>query len=171
MISFTNTIYTFVCVLLCCVYFHRTSRIHSTISTILQLVPTADNNLYPIIQRHIPYSRSAIQKLEWYAKQCLAVVSYCPKFHKQIICLLVEKCLEIDVEIKVENGGKASLDVKEDEEEDCYEGEMFGIEIDISNNSAKKKKKDEVKVEVDEMAERVSNTIFFIRLLWIRHNY
>lgn len=128
----------------------RTSRLHSALATTLRLVPKAHTELFPILSRNIPFRRKEITIQEWYANQCLAILQYQPDLHEEILGLLIEHCLEIDVEIKVDIGGKVSLDEKKDEE-------MFDFDADeeeVKKNIEKESKIQE-KVEVDEMAERV----------------
>ena len=55
--------------------------------------------------------------------QCLAILQYIPDMLEEILRLLIEKCLEIDVEIKVEKGGGVSLEERD-------EDEMFDLDMD-----------------------------------------
>jgi len=45
-----------------------------------------------------------------YARQILVVVEYVPSLREKALGLIIEKCLEIDVEIKIEDTGKFCLE-------------------------------------------------------------
>jgi len=130
----------------------RTLRLHSTLATTLRLVPKARTELFPVIKETVPFRREAIVKQKWYAEQCFAILQYEPELHEEILRLLIEKCLEMDVEIKIDKGGAVSLEEKNVDE-------LYGLDLDEKESQQQKKeeKKNEERLEVNEMADRVSS--------------
>jgi RNA polymerase I-specific transcription initiation factor RRN3 len=61
-----------------------------------------------------PFYRQDKKLLVWYAKQCLHVLDYLPSIRQRVLELLIDKCLEIDVNIFIKDNGDAIID---DEEE------------------------------------------------------
>ena len=78
--------------------------------------------------------------------------------------LFIDRCLEIDVEIKIEESGDVKIDESKGEKEDdatVDESDIFGIDLDPSDETKQGKKKEEldpmteVVKSVDEMADKV----------------
>lgn len=63
--------------------------------------------------------------------------------------LIIERSLEIDVEIKINDGGEVSFDQENDEG-------IFEMDLDASGDKPSPVKIDPAEVTVDEMADKVS---------------
>ena len=123
---------------------------HAALSTMLRLCPKGNQDLFPILASNFPFRTKPTGVLVWYTKQCLAVLEYVPTLHAQVLELLIDKCLEMDVEIKINDGGTVSI---EKEMRDAEE-EMF--ELDLDDDEPTDKIEDEtVEEKVDEMADKV----------------
>jgi RNA polymerase I-specific transcription initiation factor RRN3 len=131
----------------------RTSRVHAALATMLRLVPKGNSELFPIVASNFPFRTRPRQELELYMRQCLIVLQYVPTLHSQMLEMLLDKCLEMDVEIKISVGGQVSIDESNHSVDDAEE-EMFELEID--NETVKPMQQDKVEEKVDEMADKVS---------------
>lgn len=131
----------------------RTSRLHAALATMLRLVPKGNSELFPIVASNFPFRTRPRPELEWYTLQCLTILEYVPTLHSQVLELLLDKCLEMDVEIKISDGGGVSID-KQSRHSDNAEQEMFELELDDSKQPAMQQ--DHAEKKVDEMADKVS---------------
>ena len=120
----------------------------------LRLCPKGNAELFPIVASSFPFRTKPTSELVWYSQQCLAVLHYVPTLHSQILELLLDKCLEMDVEIKIEEGGKVSIDSTNHSLGNTEE-EMFELEID--EETTPMKDNDNVEERVDEMADKLDS--------------
>lgn len=134
----------------------RSIRLHAALSTLLRLVPKGNTELFPVLASHFPFRTKPRSELEWYTRQCLVVTKYAPVIHHQLLELLVDKCLEIDVEIKIEDGGNVAIEDDND---------LFELDMDALTNDVHSKDDKENDVEkVDEMADKVCGTGYYEEL-------
>jgi hypothetical protein len=141
----------------------RNARLHGTLSKILDLVPKGRSEVYPLMASSFPFKLAPIARQVSYMKQCLIVVKYVPTIHQQFLELAMDKCLEIDVEIRLGKDGKVEI---EEVEQDNFNLELDGITHE--KNSEQKADEEKLKLsngnkteedKVDEMAEKVSSFI------------
>jgi len=115
----------------------RNQRLHSTLEKILHLVPSGKSEIFHQLSRHFPYKLRSLQCQIAYAKQCVLVLEYVPTIHGTLLDLIVDKCLEMDVEIHIEEKGVVGLCVNE--KRDNGDGKMDTqaenniVVIDIKN--------------------------------------
>lgn len=79
----------------------KNSRLHGTLSKILHLVPKGRAEIFPILASSFPFKLSPLSKQMSYVKQCLIVLRYVPTMEQQFLALCMDRCLEIDVEIRI----------------------------------------------------------------------
>ncbi|VDB89900.1 unnamed protein product [Peniophora sp. CBMAI 1063] len=77
-------------------------RIHDLLQHLLTLVPTLPSTLLPLLSRAFPHKRLPRAHTVAYARNLLKVASYAPELHDRILALVVDRALQIDVEIQVE---------------------------------------------------------------------
>lgn len=123
----------------------RTQRLHATLAAITRLVPKGKTEIFPIMSANFPFRTNPEKSLIWCYRQCFSVVEYVPSIHSQVLQFIVDKCLEMDVEIKIHDGGEVTLDDEEEEDEDIFE-----LEIDQSPTKVTKGE-----LTVDEMADKL----------------
>jgi len=139
----------------------RITRLHAALSTTMRLCPKAQAELFPVMASNFPFKLLPSPQQLWYAHQCLAVVKYMPQIHKNVIELLIDRCLEIDVEIKIEEGGDVKIEELEDKEADAFvdEADIFGIDVGTSKDQAKSDKQTDLvgsgEKTVDDMADKL----------------
>jgi RNA polymerase I-specific transcription initiation factor RRN3 len=102
----------------------RQALLHHTMRAVLCLAPSGCAQLPAVLEEHFPHRRHTAAVLSDYAKQLLAVADYVPLLQGRVLRLLVERCLEIDVEIRITDGGEAVIE-KADEEGDA----IFSMEV------------------------------------------
>ena len=97
---------------------------------------------------NFPFRTRPVIHLVGYCRHCLTVLEYLPTIHSQVLELIIERCLEIDVEIKIHDGGNVSLEC------DNEEG-IFDLDLGDENLPSPKIVNPE-NTTVDEMADKVS---------------
>eukprot|EP00536_Pseudo-nitzschia_multiseries_P017647 jgi/Psemu1/293144/fgenesh1_pg.1700_\ len=100
-------------------------RIHSMIFNVLRLVPKAHLDVYPIIAAKFPFWSHDKEALVWYAKQSFKVLEYLPSIRQRLFELLIDKCVEIDVNIFIKDNGDVGIDETEQKGDDDDEEEKF----------------------------------------------
>lgn len=143
--------------------FERTRRIHAAMATILRLCPKARTELFPIMAASTPFRLKTDAELLWYYRQCLHVLKYLPSVRGQVLELVIDRCLELDVEIKITNVGEALLDAST-ENDDGDEDSPNSFELDLNEND-KRKKDASIKSEdftVDKMAEKLDSLMLIL---------
>lgn len=141
-------------------------RVHAALATMLRLCPKGNSDLFPILASNFPFRTKPANILVWYTKQCLKVLEYVPTLSAQVLELIVDKCLEMDVEIKIHNDGQVSIDKEVHDAEE----EMF--ELDLDEPEANKLEKEDTEEKVDEMADkvRVTTLVFLWRIRYLSLN-
>jgi hypothetical protein len=119
------------------------------LSTMMRLCPKARTDLYPIIASNGPFWTKPREELDYYYRQCFTALEYLPNIREQVIELVIDKALEIDVNIKIKDGGEVIIDDEKDSD---------GIfELDEEELEVKKKTKEELAVaEVNTLSDKVS---------------
>lgn len=127
----------------------RRQLIHRAIRNIILHVPTGRSVLYPILVEYFPHKRFSRNVQTEYVTQLLYICSYEPMLQANILELIFTKCLEMDVEIVIEDTGEVRIDEEaaatsnttlEDDlsfEEDFQEEDMFQLAGNNSNSSIK----------------------------------
>ena len=119
----------------------------------MRLCPKGKTELFPIISSNAPYRVQPEEHLVRYYKQAFHVVNYLPSIQNQLIELIVDKSLEIDVEIKISDDGEATIDIERDER---IQSEIF--EFDDSD-AKPNQQKDDGQSQVDDMANKLDSLL------------
>ena len=77
-------------------------RIHSLLRTLIALVPTLAPSLSPLLAQSFPSKREAGVGQICYIDNLLALTEYCPALAEDVLTLVIERALNIDVEIQGE---------------------------------------------------------------------
>jgi RNA polymerase I specific transcription initiation factor RRN3. len=144
--------------------FVKNSRLHGTLSKVLSLVPKGHSEMFPLIASNFPFKLAPLAKQACYVKQCFTVLNYAPTIRQNILELCIDKCLEIDVEIRIAQDGKVKLEQAR-ENEDSLKEDIFTMDEETETEE-KRTKQEEVERavsktrlkdvdRVDEMAEKV----------------
>ena len=127
---------------------------HAALATMLRLCPKGKSELFRILASNFPFKTHPTERQIFVAKNCITVLKYVPTMHGKILELLIDKALEIDVEIKINDSGLVSL---EEEKEDQPDGN------DVFDTNSNDQKEDDDETKINEFAEKVS----FVVLVYI----
>jgi RNA polymerase I-specific transcription initiation factor RRN3 len=98
-------------------------RIHRFMEGLLRLVPSGHSEVISIIESNFPHKRFPKDTQKGYISELLCICGYSPSLQQRTLQVIVSKCLEIDVEIVIEDSGnviieKDTLDESGDENDD-----------------------------------------------------
>ncbi|ORY52528.1 RNA polymerase I-specific transcription initiation factor RRN3 [Rhizoclosmatium globosum] len=102
-------------------------HIHSILAGILHLIPSAPSLLTHIVTDNFPHKSESVEDNMWYLKNCMRIVSYAPVLQNSVWLLVIDKLVQIDVEIQT------SLDNLDEDEYDTVLQHCFdfdGAELD-----------------------------------------
>jgi len=88
------------------IFREKRMRLHQCLRNMITMVPTGQAELLPILAANFPYKRSGQEATVSYVTQVLHVCEYLPLLQPKLLELVIEKCLEIDVEIVIEDTGE-----------------------------------------------------------------
>ncbi|KAG8985878.1 hypothetical protein FRB90_004388, partial [Tulasnella sp. 427] len=77
-------------------------RQHTLLQRLLSLIPTLSTTLEPLIIRNFPHKRQDKPEQIAYIKNVLKLSEYCLELRDRILGLVVDRAIQIDVEIQVE---------------------------------------------------------------------
>jgi hypothetical protein len=118
------------------------------LSTMMRLCPKARTDLYSIIANNGPFWTKPREELDYYYKQCFTILEYLPNIRQQVIELVIDKALEIDVNIKIKDGGEVIID-DEKESDGIFDLDEDELEVE------KKRKADLAVAEVNTLSDKV----------------
>ncbi|KAI8827499.1 RNA polymerase I-specific transcription initiation factor RRN3 [Chytriomyces cf. hyalinus JEL632] len=101
--------------------------IHSILAGVLRLIPSAPSLLTPLISENFPHKTESAEQNMWYLKNLMRLASYAPVLENSIWIVVVDKLVQIDVEIQT------SLDDLDEDEYDSVLQHCFdfdGAELD-----------------------------------------
>ncbi|KAJ3545477.1 hypothetical protein NMY22_g2430 [Coprinellus aureogranulatus] len=99
-------------------------RLHYLLAHILALIPTLPSTLQPLLVKHFPHKRQNHFSQLTYIRNILRVSTYCPELSDKILATIVDRAIQIDVEIQVE------LEELEEEDNDSGLPEHDIFELD-----------------------------------------
>ena len=107
----------------------RVRRLLRALINIFRLCPRSKSDLQREMTTNFPHYKTAPLALyTWYAHMCLQIVHLVPTFEGPILTLFVDKALDMDVEIKVNDRGFVMLDSTPRNGEDDHDDELGGKE-------------------------------------------
>lgn len=77
-------------------------RQHYLLRHLLSLIPTLPSTLQPLLLSNFPHKRQSQVAQITYIRNLLQVMDYCPELADRILATIVDRALQIDVEIQVE---------------------------------------------------------------------
>jgi hypothetical protein len=128
----------------------RFELIHKTIEQMLKIVPTGSSNIFVALSKCYPHKRHAVAVHELFVKQLLRIADYAPMLKSRILGLIVEKLVDLDVEIKLE---QLELEPEEDYAEGIEGGDQeFDEDIESFESVGYEQGGAEVDALIDEQA-------------------
>ncbi|KAF9814394.1 hypothetical protein IEO21_05128 [Rhodonia placenta] len=77
-------------------------RLHYLLQHLLSLVPTLPSTLHPLLVRNFPHKRQSQAAQVTYIRNILRITEYCPELSEGILATIIDRAIQIDVEIQVE---------------------------------------------------------------------
>lgn len=87
------------------------------IHTMIRLVPTTRTALFPIIKASFPFWTKPRESLKYYCIRVFEVLDYLPSIRKEVFELVIDKSLDIDVNIEIKDNGEATIKKQKEGEE------------------------------------------------------
>ncbi|GLB34084.1 putative RNA polymerase I-specific transcription initiation factor RRN3 [Lyophyllum shimeji] len=98
-------------------------RLHYLLRHLLSLIPTLPSTLQPLLGRNFPHKRQNQIAQTTYIRNLLRVSVYCPELADKILATIIDRAIQIDVEIQVELEELEEAD--EAGQEDVFELDPF----------------------------------------------
>ncbi|GAA5973644.1 hypothetical protein JCM11641_005059 [Rhodosporidiobolus odoratus] len=124
------------------------TRIHALLRLLLSLVPTMSPSLSPLLSLYFPSKREPRAAQVCYIDNLLLLTEYCTELSEDVLTLVIERALNIDVEIQGEP------DEWEEIEEELLAAEEEEEEATEAGSEGKKKKKKRDTAVVKELIDR-----------------
>ncbi|KAF8806334.1 RNA polymerase I-specific transcription initiation factor RRN3, partial [Phlegmacium glaucopus] len=108
-------------------------RLHYLLRHILSLIPTLPSTLQAFLIRHFPHKRQNQVAQTTYIRNLLKVSSYCPELEDKILATIVDRAIQMDVEIQIE-----LEELEEDEsveDHDIFELDPFDVIVGQEGDS------------------------------------
>ncbi|KAI0638420.1 RNA polymerase I-specific transcription initiation factor RRN3 [Trametes polyzona] len=97
-------------------------RIHFLLRHLITLVPTLPSTLQPLLARNFPHKRQNQVAQVTYIRNLLRVTDYCPEIADRVLATVIDRAIQIDVEIQVE------LEELEEQLESQEQNEVFELD-------------------------------------------
>ncbi|KAJ7734001.1 RNA polymerase I-specific transcription initiation factor RRN3 [Mycena maculata] len=97
-------------------------RLHYLLRHLLSLIPTLSSTLQPLLVRNFPHKRQNQASQSTYIRNLLRISTYCPELADKIMSTIVDRAIQIDVEIQVE---LEELEEQNDADPDVFELDPF----------------------------------------------
>ncbi|KAI1796147.1 RNA polymerase I-specific transcription initiation factor RRN3 [Ganoderma leucocontextum] len=97
-------------------------RIHYLLRHLISIVPTCPSTLQPLLSRNFPHKRHNQVSQVTYIRNLLRVTEYCPEIADRVLALVIDRTIQVDVEIQVE------LEELEEALESQGQAEMFDLD-------------------------------------------
>ena len=102
--------------------------IHQTLEILLKICPSGDKDVFAVLEEKFPHRLHDKEDIIGFTKECLYMIStYLSGIEQEVVSLLVERCVEIDVEMKIEANGEVHC--------------LFDLSSFVEMQNKKKKKK------------------------------
>jgi hypothetical protein len=111
----------------------RSHWLHATLKGVVALAPAGQSELCAVLADFFPYKLMPAAVQQQYVSQLLTVCQYLPHFQPKILELIISKCLEIDVDIVIEEGGVAEFLEGQGKEEEEEEEDPSGLLFDLDD--------------------------------------
>lgn len=113
----------------------RQEYLHRTIQDIFRSVPAAVLEIHPILVDNFPHKRLSCHVQQEYVTQLLLLCESFPQLQGRIIELIFTKCLELDVDIVIEDSGEAHISAEADEDDEA--SEFFQLDDNLPHDCLK----------------------------------
>jgi RNA polymerase I-specific transcription initiation factor RRN3 len=139
----------------------RIEMLHKTLAYACILVPKATDELRTLLPTTAPYKRAATEIQKHFTAQLLHITTYVPSLTSTVVGLILMKCTEIDVEIRIHDGGSVSVMEELEEHDEMFEIDEFGGETDRAL-AAKLLRARAMSIEADDYADKLDELLLLL---------
>lgn len=125
-------------------------RLHAMLFTMMRLCPKTRTEMFPIIASKFPFWTNSAPILTFYIVQAFRVMDYLPSIRRNLLEIVIDKCLEMDVNIKIKGNGEVSI------EEGKSENEQDEVEETPTDETEKETSVDEA---VDKLSDKLDSCL------------
>ena len=98
-------------------------RLHRLLGSLLHLIPTLPSTLWQLVNRYFPHKRESRNAQVVYMANALQLVQYCPQLGENVLTAVIQRAIQIDVEIQ--------CDIEDfEDDEGVLDEEVFGFSIE-----------------------------------------
>jgi len=133
------------------------SILHRTLRHAVTLVPTGIVEVIPVLSFNFPFRRQSAETISGYVAELLQICEYMPVLQIKILELIVDKCLEIDVEIIVEDSGEVLI--RTATEDSSLENGMFDFDELQRDAQVYKETSQQIAAAVVESADKLDTLL------------
>lgn len=127
--------------------------LHRSIRCLLSICPSGQSELFPILESNFPFNKDSSHDHSLYVSHLLIVCQYLPIQQSKLLELIVIKCIEIDVEIHIEESGEVKIKKPADFEEPDLLFENQDLNTFATSGNLN---------EVSEMADKLDNMMVLL---------
>lgn len=99
------------------------ARVHETLRGILRVTPLAISNLFSAVKEHLPHRRRELSHHVGFLRELLEMLNYCYPLRSRVVHLLVERLVDLDVQIAMQIRALEEAADNEDEDDTIFEVE------------------------------------------------
>ena len=101
----------------------NTEAHHSILSYLLSIIPTASGNVQSVFVKHFPHKSDPTHHLTRYVDNLLRSIEYCPEVQTGVWSLIIERTVQLDVELYEDVDEEEEEEDEDDDEEEDEEDE------------------------------------------------
>ena len=121
--------------------------------TLMRICPKARTEFFPVLASKFPFWTLKTESISWYCMQCFKVVEYLPSIRKKLLEIIVDKCLEMDVNIKIKDNGEVHI------EDENVDADRDGQEQQQSQQEGVLSKSESGGDAVDELSDKLDSIL------------
>ena len=121
--------------------------------TLMRICPKARTEFFPVLATKFPFWTLKTESISWYCMQCFKVVEYLPSIRKKLLEIIVDKCLEMDVNIKIKDNGEVHI------EDENVDADRDGQEQQQSQQEGVVSKSESGGDAVDELSDKLDSIL------------
>lgn len=136
-------------------HIYRPQLLHAGLATIVRLCPKAKTDvIMTLLSTNFPFRTRPRHILDSYVKNMFQVLVYIPSLEHQVLEMIVDKALEMDVEIKIDQEGEASVERNIDNDDTIFELDVdTPVKPSVSNMET---------IPVDQMADKLDSLMLLL---------
>lgn len=100
--------------------------VHGALEQVLRIFPASSSCLAAVLRENFPHKRHSSQVHVTFLRNMLRILDDSPGLYEHLLTCIVDKCIQLDVDIKLYDRGVGEEDEDDDDDDDEDEGEEAG---------------------------------------------